>query len=229
MRRQRQAERLDEVTVDAESDAQTVVERLDVDVRRPVAQRLADDLRDELDDGGLVVEADLRHRLGDRLLAVFAGERRDEVVERVLRARSWLGGVEPESTEETVMKLLGLRWTGAPEDQLDDVAGRLLAQQNRDGGWSQVPERESDAYASGQAVVALELADRLPMSARTRARDFLLDTQYADGSWLGLMATSSTDKSILIPPGDAETARAFGQRIATAVARWGPNPEEPAR
>ena len=51
----------------------------------------------------------------------------------------------------------------------------------------------------------------------------------ADGSWLGLMATSSTDKSILIPPGDADTARAFGQRIAASVARWAPNPEEPAR
>jgi NAD(P)H dehydrogenase (quinone) len=40
-----------------------------------------------------------------------------------------------------------------------------------------------------------------------------------DGSWLGLMATSSRDKSQLIEPGDLETARRFGARIAAAVHR----------
>ena len=41
-----------------------------------------------------------------------------------------------------------------------------------------------------------------------------------DGSWLGLMATSSRDKSRLIGPGDLETARRFGARISSAVHRW---------
>lgn len=41
-----------------------------------------------------------------------------------------------------------------------------------------------------------------------------------DGSWLGLMATASRDKSELITPEDAETARRFGARIAGASARW---------
>jgi NAD(P)H dehydrogenase (quinone) len=41
-----------------------------------------------------------------------------------------------------------------------------------------------------------------------------------DGSWLGLMATSSPDKTQMILPEDAETARAFGARIARATARW---------
>lgn len=40
------------------------------------------------------------------------------------------------------------------------------------------------------------------------------------GSWLGLAATSSRDKSQLIGPGDLETARRFGQRMATATRRW---------
>ncbi|MCA8868391.1 MAG: flavodoxin family protein [Rhodobacteraceae bacterium] len=40
------------------------------------------------------------------------------------------------------------------------------------------------------------------------------------GSWLGLGATSSTDKTMLIDPEDAETARAFGRRIALAARRW---------
>jgi NAD(P)H dehydrogenase (quinone) len=38
---------------------------------------------------------------------------------------------------------------------------------------------------------------------------------------LGLAATSSRDKTQLIGPGDAETARRFGARIAMAARRWG--------
>lgn len=41
-----------------------------------------------------------------------------------------------------------------------------------------------------------------------------------DGSWLGLMATASRNKALLIEPGDLETARRFGQRIAGATERW---------
>lgn len=43
----------------------------------------------------------------------------------------------------------------------------------------------------------------------------------ADGAMLGLTATSSRDKSVLIGPGDLATARAFGARLAAATARWG--------
>jgi len=50
-----------------------------------------------------------------------------------------------------------------------------------------------------------------------------------DGSWLGLMATSSRDKSRMIDPGDLETARRFGARIAGATDRWGTKPENPRR
>ncbi len=41
-----------------------------------------------------------------------------------------------------------------------------------------------------------------------------------NGSWLGLMATSSRDKSELITPEDAETAQRFGMRIRQASDRW---------
>ena len=41
-----------------------------------------------------------------------------------------------------------------------------------------------------------------------------------DGSHLGLMATSSRNKVELISPGDLETARRFGARIAAAAIRW---------
>lgn len=44
------------------------------------------------------------------------------------------------------------------------------------------------------------------------------------GSWLGLMAVSSRDKSLLIEPHDQETARRFGKRIAWASRRWAGGP-----
>lgn len=42
----------------------------------------------------------------------------------------------------------------------------------------------------------------------------------AAGFNLGLAATSSADKTVLIDPGDAETARRYGARIAAAARRW---------
>lgn len=42
-----------------------------------------------------------------------------------------------------------------------------------------------------------------------------------DGSWLGLMATSSRDKTVMVDPGDLETAQLYGKRLWMAAQRWG--------
>ena len=41
-----------------------------------------------------------------------------------------------------------------------------------------------------------------------------------DGFWLGLGATSSRDKSVMIDEGDRSTARIFAERFAGSVRRW---------
>ena len=41
-----------------------------------------------------------------------------------------------------------------------------------------------------------------------------------DGSWIGLMATSSRDKTEMLRPEDRQTANIFGMRIANAARRW---------
>jgi multimeric flavodoxin WrbA len=43
------------------------------------------------------------------------------------------------------------------------------------------------------------------------------------GSWTGMMAQSDGDKGpdLAPPPGDRETARMFGARVAKAALRWG--------
>jgi hypothetical protein len=46
----------------------------------------------------------------------------------------------------------------------------LLNRQREDGGWSQTTAMASDAYATGQALVALRLAGALPTSHPHSAR-----------------------------------------------------------
>ena len=73
---------------------------------------------------------------------------------------------------------------------------QLLAEQRPDGGWSQLPSLTSDAYATGQTLVALKQARAFLAidttaksvlsaidSAYERGTQFLLNSQLADGSW----------------------------------------------
>ena len=62
----------------------------------------------------------------------------------------------------------------------------VLKRQNADGGWGQVEKAKSDAYATGQALVALHRSGQLAAgdAAFQRGIAFLLRTQCADGSWL---------------------------------------------
>jgi hypothetical protein len=65
-----------------------------------------------------------------------------------------------------------------------NCADRLLAAQRNDGGWGQLPALESDAYATGQALVALQTAGHGVSSPEYRhGAAFLLRTQLPDGSW----------------------------------------------
>jgi hypothetical protein len=70
--------------------------------------------------------------------------------------------------------------------QADERVPPIVAQQRPDGGWSQILTLDSDAYATGEALVALvESGARAPADpAYTRGVAFLLKTQMADGSWL---------------------------------------------
>ena len=83
------------------------------------------------------------------------------------------------------MQLLGLAWAKAAREDLKKSAQALLAEQRADGGWAQMPALESDAYATGQALVALHHAGQLHASDPVYQRGvaFLMRTQHPDGSW----------------------------------------------
>ena len=116
-----------------------------------------------------------------RSLAAFApAPHRAEYKAAIDRAAQWLGTAPVLSNEDAVFRVLGLLWAGAPAKQLAPFATALRARQNADGGWSQLPTLPSDAYATGQAIYALCQARA---AVPKNGVQFLLNTQYADGSW----------------------------------------------
>ena len=60
-----------------------------------------------------------------------------------------------------------------------------MREQRADGGWGQLAGLDSDAYATGQSLYALMEGGKVSASdpALRRGIDFLLRTQFADGTW----------------------------------------------
>jgi N-acyl-D-amino-acid deacylase len=111
--------------------------------------------------------------------------RRAEFDGRVKKAAHYLAQATPDTPDEAIVRLLGLAWSKADAGVVRKAAADVLAAQRADGGWSQLATRESDAYATGEALYALREAGVLtPASAEyKRGVKYLLDTQQADGSW----------------------------------------------
>jgi ankyrin repeat protein len=111
--------------------------------------------------------------------------RREEISARIEKAKRWLSNAKPTLHQERVFKLLGLAWAGVPAERLSDDLASLMAAQRADGGWSQLTHSQSDAWATGQALVALRVAGGASTAhpAYQRGVDFLLRTQFDDGSW----------------------------------------------
>jgi squalene cyclase len=86
--------------------------------------------------------------------------------------------------EDRAFQLLGLHWAGGDEDTIGAAAGDLLAEQRPDGGWSPLPSLSSDAYATGQALVALHQTGLAPTEPAYQCGvQYLINTQREDGSW----------------------------------------------
>jgi hypothetical protein len=99
-------------------------------------------------------------------------------------AAEWIAKSQPLTTEDRAFQVLGLVW--AAKQEMARQAGRILLREQRsDGGWGQTSSLASDAYATGQALVALDEAGVLKLSddAYKRGVQFLLNTQLEDGSW----------------------------------------------
>jgi ankyrin repeat protein len=106
--------------------------------------------------------------------------------ERALaRAATWLEAATPATNQDRAFQLMGLAWAKANPASIASAAKALAAAQRPDGGWSQLATLGSDAYATGQALYALNAAGRMPVSdpVYVKGVKYLLNTQAADGSW----------------------------------------------
>jgi len=100
------------------------------------------------------------------------------------KAIDWLSKAdETDTTQTAVLRML---WKKRKDPALDlqPQIERFLNRQRSDGGFAQVADRTSDAYATGQSLYVLNLLgvpnDRPEVQ---RAVEYLVVTQREDGSW----------------------------------------------
>jgi hypothetical protein len=128
----------------------------------------------------------IRTSMAIRALKLYGWPARQaEFRERIQRARLWLENAKPITTYERADKIMGLRAAGVSPSGLGSDAAALLQLQHPDGGWAQTPYLDSDAYATGMVLHTLYTAGLAsPNDAcYRRGVDFLLRTQFRDGSW----------------------------------------------
>lgn len=126
-----------------------------------------------------------------RGLAAFATEgQKERAAARTKKAGEWLLQATPNDNEDRVFRLLGLQAVAAEKKEIDAAAKDLVGHQQADGGWRQLdmPESDkaqSDAYATGSALVALHQAGGMKTDdpVYQRGLKFLLQSQLEDGSW----------------------------------------------
>jgi hypothetical protein len=140
-----------------------------------------------------------------------------EIHSRAERARAWLLSHQPQATEERVYQLLGASWAGADQAALKKMAAALTTTQQADGGWNSLEGRPSDAYSTGQVLVALNEAGGMAITVHAWQRGiaYLLNTQAPDGTW---HVASRLRPPAPVSPAYFETGHPYGhdQFISTA-------------
>jgi hypothetical protein len=101
------------------------------------------------------------------------------------KAAAWLAKNKPnDTTQAAALRLLFKVRAGESAKALTPEIDQFLRRQNKDGGWSQLGDLPSDAYATGQALYFLRLAGVAHDRAEIRRGvAFLVDSQKEDGSW----------------------------------------------
>lgn len=142
---------------------------------------------------------------------------KDETSKALARARDWLLSAQPAGTEEKTFQLHGLGWMQADKRAIARRADVLAAEQRSDGGWSQLPHLASDAYATGQALVALHQAGGLATTSPVYRKGvmFLLETQFQDGSWLVVSRSRGTQPYV-----ESGFPHGTNQFISAAATAW---------
>jgi len=70
----------------------------------------------------------------------------------VAKAKAWLATAAVKGQEDKAARLWGLHVLNAKPDELRQARTTVLKAQRADGGWAQLDEMDSDAYATGQTL-----------------------------------------------------------------------------
>jgi hypothetical protein len=144
--------------------------------------------------------------------------RRQEFEERRARAKRWLPSAKADSTEERSMQLNALADAGASLSERAPFVQALKAAQAEDGSWSVLPGIPGEAYATGEALYALQISGSVPTKDPTYQKGvrWLLRNQLADGSWF--MAT----RAVPVQPHTFESGFPHGwhQFASTGASSW---------
>ncbi len=110
---------------------------------------------------------------------------RERISRRTAQVRQWMLETAARETEDRVFRLRALHGFEAPEDEIRSAAQELLKTQRADGGWAQLTSLDSDAYATGTVLVALNQAGGMATAdpVYRNGLRFLLGRQLDDGSW----------------------------------------------
>jgi ankyrin repeat protein len=119
------------------------------------------------------------------LKAYAPAAQRDVYDAAIRRGAEWLRTQTPATNEGRAFQLLGFDCGEVDDATRRTSAKALIAQQRADGGWAQLSTLPSDAYATGQALVALAKTGLLPVKdpVYRKGVQYLMKTQFADGSW----------------------------------------------
>lgn len=112
-------------------------------------------------------------------------EQQEPFEKRREQVREWLLKTPAKEHEDRVFRLLGLKLAGATTDDVEAAAKELISKQRPDGGWAQLDGGQSDAYATGSALVALNQAGGLATKdpVYQLGLRYLIKTQNEDGTW----------------------------------------------
>lgn len=113
------------------------------------------------------------------LRAYLVADEKEEAEARIAGALAWLRAAKPKDTEDRVFRLRALAYVGEKKD-VEAAARDLVDLQRPDGGWGQLPDMESDAYATASALAAW---GDVETPAYRKGLAWLLAAQKPDGSW----------------------------------------------
>ncbi|MBS1724331.1 MAG: ankyrin repeat domain-containing protein [Armatimonadetes bacterium] len=113
------------------------------------------------------------------------GEDTPAVKKQIALAKDWLTKTQARTSDDRASRLMGMKWVGSSAAEMKPAADAIVADQKADGGWSQAPNLQSDAYSTGQALCALQMSGMVKTTdpIYRKGVQFLVRNQDADGSW----------------------------------------------